>query len=46
MIAVLIAEIDKMLISQEELKAKVEANAEKGQWIKDFISQVDDLLTI
>ncbi len=46
MIADLIAEIDKMLISQEELKAKVEANAEKGQWIKDFISQVDDLLTI
>lgn len=46
MIADLIEEIDKMLVSQEELKAKVEANAEKAQWIKDFIRQVDDLLAV
>lgn len=46
LVADLIAEIDKMLISQEELKAKVEANAEKAKWIKDFIAQVEDLLTV
>lgn len=46
MIADLIAEIDKMLVSQEELQEKVKANAEKAKWIKDFISQVDDLLTV
>lgn len=46
MIADLIAEIDKMLISQEKLKAKVDANEEKAKWIKDFITQVDELLTV
>lgn len=46
LIADLLAEIDRMLISQEELQKKVEANAEKAKWIKDFIKQVDDLLTV
>lgn len=46
MIEDLITEIDKMLVSQEELQEKVKANAEKAKWIKDFISQVDDLLTV
>lgn len=46
MVEELIAEIDKMLISQEELQKKVKANAEKAEWIKDFIKQVDDLLTV
>lgn len=46
MVADLIAEIDKMLISQDELQEKVKANAEKAKWIKDFISQVEDLLTV
>jgi len=46
LVADLIAEIDRMLISQDELKAKVEANAEKAKWIKDFIAQVEDLLTV
>lgn len=45
-VADLIAEIDKMLISQDELQEKVKANAEKAKWIKDFISQVEDLLTV
>lgn len=42
----LIDEIDKMLVSQEELQKKVEENAEKAEWIKNFIKQVDDLLTV
>lgn len=42
----LVDEIDKMLVSQEELQKKVKANAEKAEWIKDFIKQVDDLLTV
>ena len=46
MVADLIAEIDKMLISQDELQEKVKANAEKAKWIKDFIGQVEDLLTV
>ena len=46
MIADLIAEIDRMLISQEKLQKKVAENAEKAKWIKDFIKQVDDLLTV
>lgn len=46
LIADLLAEIDRMLISQEELQKKVEANAEKAKWIKNFIKQVDDLLTV
>lgn len=46
MVADLIKEIDRMLISQKELKEKVNANAKKTQWIKDFIKQVDDLLTV
>lgn len=46
MVADLIAEIDKMLISQDELQEKVKANAEKAKWIKEFISQVEDLLTV
>lgn len=46
MIADLIAEIDRMLISQEELQKKVAKNAEKAKWIRDFIKQVDDLLTV
>lgn len=40
------AEIDKMLVSQEELEKKVKENEEKAKWIKDFIEQVDDLLTV
>lgn len=46
MIADLIDEIDKMLISQEELQKKVDANAEKARWIREFVQQVEDLLTI
>ena len=46
MIADLIAEIDKMLISQEKLQEKVKKNAEKAKWIKNFIAQVEDLLTV
>ena len=46
MIADLIAEIDKMLVSQETLQAKVVANEKKAEWIKEFIKQVDDLLTV
>ena len=46
MIADLIKEIDKMLISQEELQKKVEANAEKASWIKSFVKEVEDLLTV
>lgn len=45
-IADMITDIDKMLVSQEELQEKVKANAEKAKWIRDFISQVDDLLTV
>ena len=46
MVADLMAEIDKMLVSQDELQERVKANAEKAKWIKDFISQVEDLLTV
>lgn len=46
MISELMAEIDKMLVSQEELEKKVKENEEKAKWIKDFIEQVDDLLTV
>lgn len=46
MIADLITEIDKMLISQEELQAKVKENAEKAKWIKEFVSEVENLLTV
>ena len=46
MIEDLIIEIDKMLISQEELQKKVEANAEKSSWIKSFVKEVEDLLTV
>lgn len=46
MVADLIAEIDEMLISQDELREKVRANAEKAQWLKEFIRQVEDLLTV
>lgn len=46
MVVDLIKEIDKKLISQEELKTKVDADAEKTQWIRDFIKQVEDLLTV
>ncbi|MCD8151277.1 MAG: dynamin family protein [Clostridiales bacterium] len=42
----LMNEIDKMLISQDALREKVKANAEKAQWIKEFVSQVDDLLSV
>lgn len=46
MVADLISEIDKMLAGKDELQEKVKANAEKAQWIKDFIRQVEDLLTV
>lgn len=46
MVINLMDEIDKMLISQDELQKKVKENAEKANWIKDFIREVEDLLTI
>ena len=45
-VADLIQEIDKMLISQEELKARVETNAQKTEWIKGFVEEVNNLLAI
>ena len=46
MIAELMEEIEKMLISQDELQKKVAENADRAQWIKDFVQQVEDLLTV
>lgn len=46
MIADLREEIGKILISKEELQKKVEANAEKTSWIKAFVKEVEDLLTV
>ena len=46
LVAELMDEIDKMLVSQEKLQKKVEENEEKTQWIKDFVQQVGDLLTV
>lgn len=42
----LMEEIDRMLISQESLEKKVRENADKAKWIKDFVQQVEDLLTV
>ena len=46
LVAELMDEIDKMLVSQEKLQKKVKENEEKTQWIKDFVQQVGDLLTV
>lgn len=46
MVSDLIEEIDKMLVSQEELSVKVQKNAEKARWIKEFVGKVDDLLSV
>lgn len=46
MVKDLMEDIDKMLSSQDELQARVQENADKAKWIKDFIKEVDDLLTI
>ena len=46
LVADLMDEIDKMLISQEKLQAKVAENAIKAKWIKDFVQKVNDLLTV
>lgn len=46
MIAELMEEIEKILISQDELQKKVAENADRAQWIKDFVQQVEDLLTV
>lgn len=46
MLSDLIVQIDKMLISQDELQKRVKLNAEKAKWIKDFIAQVEALLTV
>ena len=45
-IADLLEEIDKTLVSQKELQKRVTENAEKAEWVKNFIRQVDDLLTV
>ena len=39
-------EIDEKLISKEELQKKVDANAEKTRWVKEFVKKVEDLLTV
>lgn len=46
LVAELMDEIDKILVSQEKLQKKVKENEEKTQWIKDFVQQVGDLLTV
>lgn len=46
MVSTLMEEIDNMLVSQETLQAKVETNAKKARWIKDFVKQVEDLLNV
>ena len=45
-IADLMDEIEKMLTDREELQKKVKKNADKAKWIKEFVQQVDDLLTV
>lgn len=46
MLEELMDEINNMLVSQEALQKKVEENAEKTKWIKEFINEVDNLLTV
>lgn len=42
----LLKEIEEKLNNQKELQQKVQKNAEKTEWLKDFINEVDDLLKI
>lgn len=42
----LMDEIKKMLNSQEELEKKVKEDEDKLKWIKNFVKQVDDLLSV
>ena len=46
MVSDLLNEIDRMLISQEELCKKVKENEAKTKWIKEFVAKVDDLLSV
>lgn len=46
LIADLMDEIERMLASQEELQARVQKNKENVAWMKGFIQEVDDLLTV
>ena len=39
-------EIEETLKNRDLLKQKVKENENKFQWIKEFITQVDDLLNI
>lgn len=42
----LMNDINSIVASQEVLKKKVAANKKKAKWVKDFIKEVDDLLTV
>lgn len=46
MIADLMDEIERMLVSQEELQARVRRNKENVAWMKGFIQEVEELLTV
>ncbi len=42
----LIDEIDKMLVSQDELQKKVQENSDKTKWMKEFVDKVENLLAV